>query len=575
VVEVNPIPDGSFTYEILEEDCEMVRYQLTAEQAGLEYNWNVSPRPENYPDLTQESIELVYLKNSNNPYRVRVSLFTTNMVGCESDVAEEEISINPRENIGLSFSLDPTITEIPNTTISVTNHSNEGDWIYYWDFGDGFTTTESHPEPHTYTEPGEYMVRVIAEGQYCMEEDSALVIVNQTLPQVDFSFTSIEGCLPLEVTFTNETLYADSTTYFWDFGDGNTSTETNPVHIYDQSGVYTISLQASNELGVVMERQVDIVVDLDQGPLSEFRIRLAQAYLPGQEITIFNQSQRAEFYYWDFGDGTTSTEEEPTHIYNEVGEYDIMLITSNSIGCADTLVLQDTIVVQPAVRDTLTETLCPGENLTLNGTVYDAGNPMGADTLTAAAVTGCDSIVVVMIDFFPVDTNFIVQTLCTGSSLTVNGTIYDEGNPSGFEVVPNGTVNGCDSLISIDLSFQDAVVNDIMETLCPGGSLTVNGTLYDALNPSGADTLINGAASGCDSIITVTLDFFPADTNFIVQTLCTGSSLTVNGTIYDEGNPSGFEVVPDGTINGCDSLISIELTFEDAVVIDIMDTLCP
>jgi gliding motility-associated-like protein len=345
VVEVNPIPDGSFTYEILEEDCEMVRYQLTAEQAGLEYNWNVNPRPENDPDLTQESIELVYLKNGNNPYPVRVSLFTTNMVGCESDVAEEEISINPRENIGLSFSLDPTITEIPNTTISVTNHSNEGDWIYYWDFGDGFTTTESHPEPHTYTEPGEYMVRVIAEGQYCMEEDSALVIVNQTLPQVDFSFTSIEGCLPLEVTFTNETLYADSTTYFWDFGDGNISTETNPVHIYDQSGVYTISLQASNELGVVMERQVDIVVDLDQGPLSEFRIRLAQAYLPGQEITIFNQSQRAEFYYWDFGDGTTSTKEEPAHIYNEVGEYDIMLITSNSIGCADTLV--QSIFIEP------------------------------------------------------------------------------------------------------------------------------------------------------------------------------------------------------------------------------------
>ncbi|MCI5091412.1 SprB repeat-containing protein, partial [Phaeodactylibacter sp.] len=145
--------------------------------------------------------------------------------------------------------------------------------------------------------------------------------------------------------------------------------------------------------------------------------------------------------------------------------------------CADTLTLQDTIVVQPTVRDTLSETLCPGETLTVNGTLYDAGNPMGADTLSAAAVSGCDSIVVVMIDFFPADTNFVVQTLCTGSSLTVNGTVYDEGNPSGFEVVPNGTVNGCDSLISIDLSFENAVVNNIVETLCPGESLTVNGTL--------------------------------------------------------------------------------------------------
>ncbi|MCR9102794.1 MAG: gliding motility-associated C-terminal domain-containing protein [bacterium] len=243
--------------------------------------------------------------------------------------------------------------------------------------------------------------------------------------------------------------------------------------------------------------------------------------------------------------------------------------------CTDTLALQDTIVVQPTVRDTLAETLCPGETLTINGTVYDAGNLMGADTLTAAAVTGCDSIVVVMIDFFPADTNFVIQTLCTGSSLTVNGTVYDEGNPGGFEVVPNGTVNGCDSLISISLSFEDAVVNDIMETLCPGESLTVNGTLYDATNPSGADTLLNGAVSGCDSIINVMLDFFPTDTNFIAQTLCTGSSLMVNGTLYDEANPSGFEVVPNGTVNGCDSLISIALSFEDAVVNAISETLCP
>jgi gliding motility-associated-like protein len=243
--------------------------------------------------------------------------------------------------------------------------------------------------------------------------------------------------------------------------------------------------------------------------------------------------------------------------------------------CADTLTLQDTIVVQPTVRDTLSETLCPGETLTVNGTLYDAGNPMGADTLSAAAISGCDSIVVVMLDFFPADTNFVVQTLCTGSSLTVNGTIYDEGNPSGFEVVPNATVNGCDSLISVNLTFENAVVNDIVDTLCPGESLTVNGTLYDADNPSGADTLLNGAVSGCDSIITVMLAFFPTDTNFIVQTLCTGSSLTVNGTVYNEGNPSGFEVVPNGTVNGCDSLISIDLSFEDAVVSNLSEALCP
>jgi gliding motility-associated-like protein len=345
VVEVNPLPSGNYTYEVIDEDCDMVRYALTAEQAGLKYNWTVSPSPINDPDYTEERLELLYQKNSNNAYPVRISLVTTNIVGCQSHLTEEEIAVNPQEDIGLDFSLDPGITEIPNTTINIINNTNKGNWNYYWDWGDGTSTTEATPESHPYEEAGEYMVRVRAEGQYCYEEDSAIVIINQTLPQVDFSFTSIEGCLPLEVTFTNETHYADSSTFFWDFGDGNTSTEANPVHIYNKSGIYTISLQASNELGEVMEKQVDIIVDLDQGPKSEFRIRLAQAYLPGQEISFFNQSQRTEFYYWDFGDGNTSTAEEPTHVYDEVGAYDITLIASNSLGCADTLVRN--IIIEP------------------------------------------------------------------------------------------------------------------------------------------------------------------------------------------------------------------------------------
>lgn len=345
IVDVNPVPSAEFTYEIVAADCDLVTLRVNAEQAGLSYNWSVTPQPQNTPDQNQQSFELTYEKSTNSSYPIRVSLITENLVGCESPQSEQVITIDPRENIGASFSVDPSITEFPNTTINITNNTNPGDWIYYWDFGDGNTTTEANPASHTYESVGSYWIRMRAEGQYCFEEDSAQVIIRQTLPQVDFSFTSIEGCLPLEVTFTNETLYADSSTFFWDFGDGTTSTELNPVHVYDQSGVYTISLQASNELDVVMERRVDIVVDLNQGPMSDFRIRLAQAYLPGQEITFFNQSQRAEFYYWDFGDGTTSTEEEPSHVYNEVGEYDIILVTSNSLGCADTLV--QNIFIEP------------------------------------------------------------------------------------------------------------------------------------------------------------------------------------------------------------------------------------
>ncbi len=230
---------------------------------------------------------------------------------------------------------------------------------------------------------------------------------------------------------------------------------------------------------------------------------------------------------------------------------------------------------EDAVVNAVSDTLCPGGTLTVNGTLYDETNLSGSDTLLNGSANGCDSIITVQLSFFEPDTNFLSQTLCTGSSLTVNGTVYDAANPTGFETLPGAGANGCDSLVSISLSFEDAVVNAVSDTLCPGGTLTVNGTLYDETNLSGSDTLLNGSANGCDSIITVQLSFFEPDTNFLSQTLCTGSSLTVNGTVYDAANPTGFETLPGAGANGCDSLVSISLSFEDAVVNAVSDTLCP
>ncbi|WPP50577.1 PKD domain-containing protein [Catalinimonas niigatensis] len=337
ILDVNPVPTADFSYEIIEADCESVVYKITAQEEGLFYDWQISPAPLNNPDLTERSIEVHYQKSSISAYDIRVTLLAENIVGCVSDANIQSIQIDPQENIGASFDVSPTILEIPEKTVTITNNTNPGAWTYFWDFGDGNTSSEKDPLPHTYEKHGEYMIKMRAEGLFCYEEDSAMVIIKQTLPQIDFSFSSIEGCLPLEVTFTNESLYADSSTFLWDLGDGTVTTELHPSHTYTESGIYTISLQASNELGVVMQKKIDLIVDLDKGPQADFRIRLAQSYLPGQEINFFNQSQRSEFYFWDFGDGSTSTESEPKHVYNKVGHYEIMLVTSNALGCTDTL----------------------------------------------------------------------------------------------------------------------------------------------------------------------------------------------------------------------------------------------
>ncbi|WP_246141641.1 T9SS type B sorting domain-containing protein [Phaeodactylibacter luteus] len=243
--------------------------------------------------------------------------------------------------------------------------------------------------------------------------------------------------------------------------------------------------------------------------------------------------------------------------------------------CQDTLNVRDTLTRILPARDTVAETLCPGGSLLVNGTLYDEGNPTGQDTLLGAAVAGCDSIVFVSLSFFPRDTNFLNRELCFGSSLTVNGTVYDEGNPSGVEVIPGGTANGCDSVVQVSLTFSDVSLFVLEEALCPGGSLLVNGTLYDESNPMGADTIPMGSVTGCDSVIQVMLSFFPTDTALLEGPLCPGDSIVVNGAVYNEANPTGTEILAGAAENGCDSIVVIALQFLPLAEGSLMPELCP
>jgi len=137
--------------------------------------------------------------------------------------------------------------------------------------------------------------------------------------------------------------------------------------------------------------------------------------------------------------------------------------------------------------------------------------------------------------------------------------VYDEANPSGVEVVANGAATGCDSIIRVDLSFGAAVEEAIELSLCEGEQIEVNGTIYDIDNPSGTEVIEGGAASGCDSIIVVDLDFNerPAGSLEGPSSVCAGDSVLLTfrlsgGEAYDlslsdeNGVVDSFTGVQDG-----------------------------
>lgn len=250
-----------------------------------------------------------------------------------------------------------------------------------------------------------------------------------------------------------------------------------------------------------------------------------------------------------------------------------ILIGQAANGC-DSIVNVQLSFFPPAESDFFS-TICATDTIVVNGTDYHANNTSGTELLVGQAVNGCDSTVNVSIDFFPAANGVFEPVICEGGSILFNGTEYDASNTSGTEILAGQAVNGCDSIVAVTLSFFPAANGVFEPEVCDGGSILFNGTTYDANNSTGTEVLAGQAANGCDSIVAVTLSFSPPITSTLSETFCAGFVLMVNGTAYDENNPTGTEVLLGAAANGCDSTVTIALQFITTVEVDLSQTLCP
>lgn len=141
----------------------------------------------------------------------------------------------------------------------------------------------------------------------------------ETQPTASFTFTKNE----LKVTFTNTSKNAQS--YIWDFGDGMTSKVINPVHTYSKAGTYSVSLKATNITKSDTYSQSIIISQANIIPTAKFSYKTAHPL----KVVLTNTSTNATSYEWDFGDGNTSTEKNPTHRYNGIGVYKITLVAKS------------------------------------------------------------------------------------------------------------------------------------------------------------------------------------------------------------------------------------------------------
>ena len=138
-----------------------------------------------------------------------------------------------------AFSASPTSGKAP-LTVSFTDQSTGSPTSWKWTFGDGNTSTEKNPV-HTYSKAGLYSVTLTASnanGSNALTKSSYIAVSNVlNAPVTNFSASPTSGKVPLTVGFTDQST-GSPTSWKWTFGDGNNSTDKNPVHTYNKSGKY-------------------------------------------------------------------------------------------------------------------------------------------------------------------------------------------------------------------------------------------------------------------------------------------------------------------------------------------------
>jgi PKD repeat protein len=201
-----------------------------------------------------------------------------------------------------------------------------------WDFGDGGTSISQSPV-HTYSVAGNYTVNLTANNVNGTNSKSGTIIVLQPVPVLlvaNFISNITFGYVPLTVQFTDQSQNAIG--WNWDFGDGGTSISQSPVHTYSVAGNYTVNLTANNVNGTNSKSgTITVLQPASVLPVANFISNVSSGYAP-LTVQFTDRSENATGWSWDFGDGNTSTTQNPVHIFSVAGNYTVDLTAANAKG---------------------------------------------------------------------------------------------------------------------------------------------------------------------------------------------------------------------------------------------------
>ncbi len=249
-------------------------------------------------------------------------------------------------------------------------------------------------------------------------------------------------------------------------------------------------------------------------------------------------------YIWI--DGITYTASNNTATFNIAGG------TAN--GC-DSLVTLN-LTINHATTGTDVITACDSYTW-IDGITYTASNNTATFNIAGGAANGCDSLVTLDLTINHSTTGTDVITACN-SYTWIDGITYTASNNTATFNIAGGAANGCDSLVTLNLTINHATTGTDVITACDSYTW-IDGITYTASNNTATFNIAGGAANGCDSLVTLNLTINHSTTGTDVITAC-DSYTWIDGITYTASNNTATFNIADGAANGCDSLVTLNLT---------------
>lgn len=263
-----------------------------------------------------------------------VTLTVTNADGSHTITRTGYITLSKSATAPVAaFISNATVGSEP-LTIQFLDSSSNSPTAWAWSFGDGGTSTAQNPV-HTYTEPGTFTVTLTAvnsAGSNTLSKDGFVTVSStSSAPAAAFTATDTSGTSPFVVQFV-DTSTNSPTSWIWSFGDGNTSTRQNPSHTYVSAGTYTVTLTATNAGGSSTETLEDYIsVELTE-PIASFTANVTAGQPPLAVQFTDTSANSPTAWYWSFGDGETSSLQDPVHTYEDHGRFTVVFTATNAEG---------------------------------------------------------------------------------------------------------------------------------------------------------------------------------------------------------------------------------------------------